>query len=57
MKCMIQEQIYEEKMDKISEYLEELILGSILTVLRKIKERNMLLNELSKKNEIDDDLF
>jgi hypothetical protein len=32
---------YEIKMDRISEQIEELMLDAILTVLKKIKERNL----------------
>jgi len=31
---------YEEKMDRISEELEEMVLDTMIAVLRKIRERN-----------------
>ena len=42
--------VYEEKADKISELLEELILDAMLSVLRKLKERNVLFDELLNKH-------
>ncbi len=37
-----------EKLDNVSEYMEELILDAMLAALRKIKERNELFNNISK---------
>ena len=48
---------YEEKLDNISEHMQELILSVMLSVLREIKERNMLFDDLSKKIETDDISF
>jgi len=53
MYSLKEELVYEEKLDKISEYLEELILDAMLSALRKIKERNVLFDELSKKHKTD----
>ena len=52
-----EELVYEEKLDNISEHLEELMLNAMLSALRKIKERNMLFDDLSKKTETDDISF
>ena len=48
---------YEEKLDNISEHLEEMILDVMLSVLRKIKKRKFLFDDLSKKTETDDISF
>ena len=39
---------YEEKMDQISEYIEELMLDAILSALQKIKARYLLFSVPSK---------
>jgi hypothetical protein len=49
--------VYEEKIDNISEYLEELIFDAMLSALRKMKEKNMLFDDLLKKNKTDDISF
>ena len=41
-----EEMVYEQKMDQITEHLEELILDALLTVLKKIKKRNITFEEL-----------
>jgi hypothetical protein len=33
---------YEQKMDRITEQLEELVLDAVLSVLEKIKKRNLV---------------
>lgn len=45
-----QEVCYEQKMDRISEALEELILDAMMTALEKIKQRNLLFDKIAKKN-------
>lgn len=37
---------YEEKMDRISEELEEMVLDTMIAVLRKIRERNFDFSKL-----------
>ena len=44
------ELIYEEKIDNITLQLEELMLDALMTVLRKIRERNELFSALEKKS-------
>ena len=46
-------QVFEEKLDNISEHLEKLILDAILSALRKIKKRDVLFDVLSKKKDTD----
>lgn len=36
------ELIYEQKLDRITEYIDELVLDAILAALEKIKKRNLL---------------
>ena len=57
MYSLKEEQVYEEKIDEISEYLEELILDAMLSALHKIKRRNVLFDALSNKTETDDISF
>ena len=40
------EMVYEQKMDQVTEYLEELILDALLKALKKIKNRNLTFEEL-----------
>ena len=49
------EMVYEEKLDKISEYLEEMILDAFLSVLQKIIERNIEFTPTYKKTDRDVD--
>ena len=42
------ELIYEEKIDRIAEELEELMLDALMAALRKIRERNELFGRLEK---------
>ena len=57
MDILEEEVIYEEKMDAITILLEELILDAMLSVLRKIKERETEFNRLSQKHNKDVDPF
>jgi len=44
---------YENKMDRISEQIEELMLDAILTALKKIKERNLFYSNLESRPQND----
>lgn len=44
MKEIEDEYIYEEKMDKITDYLEGLVLDAIIAVLKNLKHKNDLLS-------------
>ncbi len=48
-----EEMVYEEKLDKISEYLEDLILDAMLSVFQKMIERNIVFNTSNKKDHDD----
>jgi hypothetical protein len=43
-----EELVYEEKMDRIAEELEELMLDALLSALRKLQERNDLFRRLAQ---------
>jgi hypothetical protein len=43
-----EELVYEEKIDRITEQLEELILDALMAALGKIRERNELFGRLEK---------
>ena len=43
-----EELVYEEKIDRITEQLEELILDALMSALEKIRERNELFGRLEK---------
>jgi hypothetical protein len=43
-----EELVYEEKMDRIAEELEELMLNALLSALRKLQERNDLFRRLAQ---------
>jgi len=58
MMCDLKEEIaYEQKMDRIVEQLEELMLDALLAALQKVKDRNLLFNNLLKKSEKNDPVF
>jgi hypothetical protein len=44
-----EELVYEQKLDRITELLEELALDAILVALQKIKKRNLLFSEMADK--------
>ena len=47
----IEEEIcFEQKMDRISENLEELVLDAIIAALEKIQQRNRLFDNIADKN-------
>ena len=55
MKNIEDEYRYEEKMDQLTDYLEEIILDAILAVLKNLKHKNNLFYSeipLSKKDDI-----
>jgi len=41
---------FEQKMDRISEILEELILDAMIAAFEKIKQRNLIFDNISKNN-------
>ena len=41
---------FEQKMDRISEVLEKLILDAMIAALEKIKQRNLIFDNISKNN-------
>jgi len=50
----IDEQIcFEQKMDRVSETLEELVLDAMIAALEKIKQRNRLFDNIAKKSTAD----
>lgn len=56
--CNLKEEIaYEQKMDQIVEQLEELMLDALLAALYKIKQRNLMFNNLLKESEKNDPVF
>lgn len=46
---------YEEKLDKVSEYLEDLILDAMISVFQKMLERNKVFHASNKKHHDDVD--
>lgn len=42
---------YEEKMDRISEELEEMVLDTMIAVLRKIRERNFDFSKIANQTQ------
>jgi hypothetical protein len=49
----IEEEIsYEEKMDKITEQLEELILDALIVALDKMRERNQVFSKLLYRSKL-----
>jgi len=44
-----EEKVYEQKMDQVIVQLEELILDSLLKALKKIKNRNLMFEELYRR--------
>jgi hypothetical protein len=51
------ELIYEQKLDRITEHMEKLILDAMLTALQKIKKRNLLSSANAERLEDDTKLF
>jgi hypothetical protein len=52
-----EEWVYEEKLDRITEYIEELVLDAMLAALQKIKKRNLLFSGWADKAEDDNKPF
>ena len=46
-----EELIYEEKIDRITELIEELVLDAMLAALQKIRERYLLFSQMADKAE------
>lgn len=46
-----EELIYEQKLDRITEYIEDLVLDAMLAALQKIKKRNMLFSASANADE------
>ncbi len=44
---------YERKMDRISEQIEELMLDAMITVLTKIKDRNLFYSNVESRPQND----
>lgn len=57
MNTYTEELEYEEKMDRISEYLEELILDAMIVALDKIIKRNWQFAALSDRPKVHDMQF
>jgi len=49
--------IYEQKLDRITEYIEELVLDATLAALQKIKKRNLLFSARSDDAENESEQF
>jgi len=52
-----EELCFEQKMDQISEALQELVLDAMIAVLEKIKQRNLLFEKISKKGAVNNIRF
>jgi len=57
MKEIEDEYIYEEKMDQITDYLEDLVLDALLAVLKNLKHKNDLLTAEMPVPKVDDMKF
>ena len=56
--CDLKEEIaYEQKMDQIVEQLEELMLDALLAALQKVKQRNLMFDNLLKESQKNDPAF
>ena len=56
--CDLKEEIaYEQKMDQIVEQLEELMLDALLAALQKVKQRNLMFDDLLKESQKNDPVF
>ena len=53
----IEDLVYERKIDQISEQIEELILDAMLSVLEKIKRRNIMFLDLQTRSQTEDIKF
>ena len=52
-----EELVYEQKMDRVCECLEELMLDAMLTALEKIKKRTELFEDITKTNRVQNIQF
>jgi hypothetical protein len=52
-----EELIYEQKLDRITEYIEELVLDAMLAALKKIKKRNLIFSVCPNSVEDDSEKF
>ncbi len=57
MNLLNEELVYEQKMDKITEQLEELVLNAIIVALQKIEKRNLEFIKFSISSQTDDRSF
>lgn len=57
MNLLNEELVYEQKMDKITEQLEELVLNAIIVALQKIEKRNLEFKKFSIPSQTDDMSF
>ncbi|MHC4325001.1 MAG: hypothetical protein ACYSUX_12110 [Planctomycetota bacterium] len=56
--CNLKEEIaYEQKLDQIVEQLEELMLDALLAALQKIKQRNLMFDNLLNESQKNDPTF
>jgi hypothetical protein len=49
--------IYEQKLDRITEYIERLVLDAMLAALQKIKKRNLVFSVCPDSLEDDSEKF
>jgi hypothetical protein len=49
--------LYEQKLDRITEHIEELVLDAMLAALQKIKKRNLLFSSMADNTEDDNGKF
>jgi hypothetical protein len=52
-----QELPYEQKLDRITEYIEALVLDAMLAALQKIKKRNLLFSAYANTNDDESQQF
>jgi hypothetical protein len=52
-----QELAYEQKLDRITEYIEALVLDAMLAALQKIKKRNLLFSAYANTNDDESQQF
>jgi hypothetical protein len=46
-----EELAYEQKLDRLTEHIEELLLDAMLAVLQKIKQRNLLFSQIAGRED------
>ena len=57
MNRMEERLVYEEKMDRITELLEEMILDAMLYALKCMRDRNIRFEKMSNRHAADDFSF